>query len=70
MRSRSPGTVPFDFWFNDGALFWGHSIHVTGSLEGGPEKAGWRADGICEDHTGVPVPPAAGAAGADGHFKF
>lgn len=33
------GDGSFDFWFNDGALFWGHSIHVTGSLEGGPEKA-------------------------------
>ena len=29
----------FDFWFNDGDLFWGHSIHVTGSLESGPEDA-------------------------------
>ena len=29
----------FDFWFNDGDLFWGHAIHVTGSLEGGPEDA-------------------------------
>lgn len=33
------GDGSFDFWFNDGTLFWGHSIHVTGSLEGGPEKA-------------------------------
>ena len=33
------GDGSFDFWFNDGALFWGHIIHVTGSLEGGPEKA-------------------------------
>ena len=29
----------FEFWFNDGDLFWGHSIHVTGSLESGPESA-------------------------------
>ena len=29
----------FDFWFNDGDLFWGHAIHVTGSLETGPEDA-------------------------------
>ena len=29
----------FDFWFNDGDLFWGHSIHVTGSLGAGPEDA-------------------------------
>ena len=29
----------FEFWFNDGEMFWGHSIHVTGSLETGPERA-------------------------------
>ena len=29
----------FEFWFNDGDLFWGHSIHVTGSLDQGPEMA-------------------------------
>lgn len=29
----------FDFWFNDGDLFWGHAIHVTGSLDAGPEDA-------------------------------
>lgn len=29
----------FDFWFNDGDLFWGHFIHVTGSLQSGPEDA-------------------------------
>ena len=29
----------FEFWFNDGDLFWGHSIHVTGSLTNGPEEA-------------------------------
>ena len=29
----------FEFWFNDGDLFWGHSIHVTGSLANGPEEA-------------------------------
>ena len=64
------GDGSFDFWFNDGALFWGHSIHVTGSLEGGPEKAEMEADGTCENHTGVPVPGGGGAAGADGHFEF
>lgn len=26
----------FEFWFQDGDLFWGHSIHVTGSLSQGP----------------------------------
>ena len=29
----------FEFWFNDGDLFWGHAIHVTGSLDQGPESA-------------------------------
>ncbi len=29
----------FAFWFNDGDLFWGHSIHVSGSLEDGPTDA-------------------------------
>ena len=29
----------FEFWFNDGEMFWGHSIHVTGSLDQGPEMA-------------------------------
>lgn len=28
-----------DFWFNDGELFWGHSIHVSGTLTGGPTDA-------------------------------
>lgn len=29
----------FEFWFNDGDLLWGHAIHVTGSLDQGPEMA-------------------------------
>lgn len=29
----------FCFWFADGELFWGHSITVEGTLEGGPEQA-------------------------------
>ena len=29
----------FEFWFNDGDLFWGHAIHVTGALDHGPEMA-------------------------------
>ena len=29
----------FEFWFNDGDLFWGHAIHVTGALDKGPESA-------------------------------
>ena len=29
----------FCFWFEDGDLFWGHSITVEGTLEGGPEQA-------------------------------
>ena len=32
-------TGDFEFWFNDGDLFWGHAIRVTGSLEKGPEEA-------------------------------
>lgn len=28
-----------EFWFNDGDLFWGHSVHVTGSLSQGPLDA-------------------------------
>lgn len=30
----------FTFWFDDGDLFWGHSIAVSGTLAGGPEEAG------------------------------
>lgn len=33
------GDGRFEFWFNDGELFWGHSIHVTGSLDRGPDWA-------------------------------
>lgn len=29
----------FDFWFADGDLFYGHSIHVSGSLNEGPTEA-------------------------------
>ena len=29
----------FDFWHNDGDLFWGHSIQVSGSLNEGPTRA-------------------------------
>ena len=29
----------FEFWFSDGDMFYGHSIHVTGSLEKGPDWA-------------------------------
>jgi hypothetical protein len=29
----------FDFWHDDGDLFWGHSIQVSGSLAGGPTSA-------------------------------
>ena len=29
----------FEFWFNDGDLFWGHAIHVAGALDQGPEMA-------------------------------
>ncbi len=30
----------FDFWFGDGDMFWGHSIRVSGSMDGGPTDAG------------------------------
>lgn len=33
------GDGAFQFWFADGELFYGHSIHVTGSLDGGPDRA-------------------------------
>ncbi len=29
----------FEFWFGDGEMFYGHSIHVTGSLTAGPDRA-------------------------------
>lgn len=29
----------FEFWFADGEMFYGHSIHVSGSLTGGPSAA-------------------------------
>lgn len=29
----------FEFWFADGEMFYGHSIHVTGDLEKGPGTA-------------------------------
>jgi hypothetical protein len=30
----------FEFWFEDGDLFWGHSIRVDGSISEGPTNAG------------------------------
>jgi hypothetical protein len=30
----------FEFWFDDGDLFWGHAIMVEASLEAGPTDAG------------------------------
>ena len=29
----------FEFWFDDGEMFYGHSIHVTGNLQEGPNWA-------------------------------
>lgn len=29
----------FEFWFADGDMFYGHSIHVSGDLEHGPDRA-------------------------------
>ena len=33
------GDGRFEFWFNDGDLFWGHAIRVSGTLAGGPDDA-------------------------------
>ncbi|MBI3853442.1 MAG: DUF2262 domain-containing protein [Verrucomicrobia bacterium] len=30
----------FEFWYDDGDLFWGHSIRVSGTLSEGPNDAG------------------------------
>lgn len=30
----------FEFWYDDGDLFWGHSIMVSGNLKDGPTDAG------------------------------
>jgi hypothetical protein len=30
----------FEFWYNDGDLFWGHYIMVSGNLTDGPKRAG------------------------------
>lgn len=30
----------FEFWHDDGDLFWGHSVMVSGNLEDGPKDAG------------------------------
>lgn len=29
----------FEFWFADGDMFYGHSIHVSGDMEHGPDRA-------------------------------
>ncbi len=29
----------FTFWFEDGEMFWGHAIRVSGTLAGGPDDA-------------------------------
>lgn len=29
----------FEFWFADGEMFYGHSIHVSGDMEHGPDRA-------------------------------
>ena len=31
----------FEFWFDDGDIFWGHSIYVDGNLVDGPTNAGF-----------------------------
>jgi len=30
----------FEFWYDDGDLFWGHSIMISGSIEKGLREAG------------------------------
>ena len=30
----------FEFWFDDGDLFWGHSIMVSGNIQDGLDDAG------------------------------
>jgi hypothetical protein len=42
MRLKSVTVYPdgsFDFWHDDGDLFWGHSIQVSGDLLDGPTHA-------------------------------
>jgi hypothetical protein len=29
----------FEFWHRDGDMFWGHAIHISGSLLNGPTGA-------------------------------
>ena len=43
MRLTSISIMPdgaFEFWHDDGDLFWGHAIMVSGDLEDGPAEAG------------------------------
>lgn len=37
IEMRADGS--FEFWFSDGDLFYGHSIHVSGDLDSGPDEA-------------------------------
>jgi len=42
MKLESVTTRPdgeFDFWFDDGNLFWGHAIQISGNLSTGPTHA-------------------------------
>lgn len=42
MRLTSISILPngqFEFWHNDGDLFWGHSIQISGDLKRGPSSA-------------------------------
>jgi hypothetical protein len=34
------GDGRFEFWHDDGTLFWGHAIQISGSLKDGPSDAG------------------------------
>lgn len=42
MKLESIAVYPeseFEFWHNDGDLFWGHSVFISGSLSDGPTDA-------------------------------
>jgi hypothetical protein len=40
LESITVGPENIELWYNDGDLFWGHSIRVSGSLSEGPTFAG------------------------------
>ena len=52
----------FEFWFNDGEMFWGHSIHVN-RLSG--DRTGAGADGRLRD-----TPPGPRGQGKESVFPW